>query len=288
METEKKPQYKNADIETTSCPMCGGIEFQPVVDFSPFVVVECSVCGFSYLSPRLKEEAALRIYQENNYYDDTSQEGYSNYQEQELALRATYRRFFRVLKKHQLTGGDLLEIGCGFGFFLDEARPYFSKRMGTDFSPGARETAGLVADQIFLGGLEQIPAGLQVDAVVALNVLEHTYDPVKFLEAAKSVLKPGGKLIIAVPNMDSFIRKLMGKNWPSYKVPEHTLYFTQQSLDKVMREAGLAQVRKLRLLHAFPVSLIAGKFKIALPKVFSKIFIWVPSTMVAAVGVKNE
>jgi SAM-dependent methyltransferase len=288
MEKEQKPSTQNSDIETTSCPMCGSQGFTPVVDFSPYAVVQCSVCGFSYLSPRLKEEAALIIYQEDNYYDDTSQEGYSNYQEQELALRATYRRFFKVLKKQQLDGGDILEIGCGFGFFLDEARPYFNKRMGTDFSPGASRTAGLVADQIFLGGLEQIPADLRVDMVVALNVLEHTYDPVKFLETSKKALKPGGKLIIAVPNMDSFIRRLMGRSWPSYKVPEHTLYFTQQSLDRVMHEAGLVRVRKLPFLHAFPVSLIAGKFKINLPKVFSKIFIWVPSTMVAALGVKSE
>lgn len=279
--------FVSSDIETTPCPLCGSSEFREEIKFSPFSVVECKACQFYYLSPRLKEEAATKIYQDDNYYNDSSDAGYSDYLEQELALRATYRRFLKYLRRIKLSGGDLLEIGCGFGYLLDEAGPYFNKKLGTDFSPGARDAASPVADQVFLGGLDQVPSDVSVDVVVALNVLEHTYQPVKFLEEAKSLLKPKGKIIIAVPNMGSFIRKLMGKNWPSYKIPEHTLYFNQGSLDKVMREAGYSNVKNIPFLHAFPLTLIAGKFKIDIPESLRRILIWVPSTMVASIGEKG-
>jgi SAM-dependent methyltransferase len=279
--------FESSDIETTPCPVCGSSEFREEIAFSPFSVLACKACQFFYLSPRLKEETVTKIYQDDNYYNDSSNAGYSDYLEQELALRATYRRFLNYLRRNNLSDGDLLEIGCGFGYLLDEAGPYFDKKMGTDFSPGACDAASRVADRVFLGGLDQVSSDVSVDVVVALNVLEHTYQPVKFLEEAKSLLKPKGKIIIAVPNMDSFIRKLMGRNWPSYKIPEHTLYFNQSSLDKIMRIAGFSNVKKIPFLHAFPLTLIAGKFKIDLPESLRRILVWVPSTMVASIGEKG-
>jgi SAM-dependent methyltransferase len=287
MALPNKPIFEDSEIETTRCPLCDSAEFRAEIEFSPFAVVQCSECQFFFLSPRLKEEAVTKIYQDDNYYNDSSEAGYANYLEQELALRATYRRFFNYLKRKELTQGDLLEIGCGFGYLLDEARPFFDQRIGTDFSPCACEAAGKVADQVYLGGLEQISDDVSVDVVIALNVLEHTYDPVKFLADSKEILRPNGKLIIAVPNVDSFIRKLMGRNWPSYKVPEHTLYFSQHTLNKVMRDAGLSNVKKMPFLHAFPLTLIAGKFGINLPESLRRLLIWVPSTMVASIGEKG-
>ncbi|MEN8241101.1 MAG: methyltransferase domain-containing protein [Chloroflexota bacterium] len=288
MDQQTLPEYEQSAMETTPCPLCGGADYREEIEFSPFTVVQCQACELYYLSPRLTAEAITKIYQQDNYFDESAEGGYSSYLEQELALRATYRRFLKGLKREGLSGGDLLEIGCGFGYFLDEARPYFKHTTGTDFSSGACQAAGEVADHVFLGGLAEVPAEMSANLIVALNVLEHTYDPVQFLKDASSKLSAGGKIIMAVPNMDSFIRKLMGRGWPSYKVPEHTLYFIKNTLIRVMQEAGLQNVKTTPFLHAFPVNLIASKFKLKLPSAFQKLMIWVPTTMVAAIGEKNE
>jgi SAM-dependent methyltransferase len=288
MDQQDQPVFENSSLETTPCPFCGSPEYREEIEFSPFAVVQCNQCDFFFLSPRLTSDAVTKIYQDDNYYHDDGEGGYDNYLEQELALRATYRRFLQSLKKKGLAQGVLLEIGCGFGYFLDEARSFFSQTIGTDFSSGAAQAAGQLADRVFLGGLDQVPPEVSADIIVALNVLEHTYDPVKFVQDARSKLKTGGKIILAVPNMDSFIRKLMGARWPSYKIPEHTLYFTLETLIRVMEKAGLGNVTRTPFLHAFPLSLIAGNFKIKLPTGLRRVMIWVPTTMVAAIGEKNE
>ena len=80
------------------------------------------------------------------------QSGYADtsYFEQETALRATFKRLLRNLEKREMTGGELLEIGCGYGYLLDEARPYFSRRVGTDFSPEAAAHARKSGAEVFV------------------------------------------------------------------------------------------------------------------------------------------
>jgi 2-polyprenyl-3-methyl-5-hydroxy-6-metoxy-1,4-benzoquinol methylase len=282
------PVSIESKLETAPCPLCGGSQREPAYHFDPFAVVLCKECGVHYLSPRLTEVAMQEHYAQDSYFEQ-GDTGYTStgYSEQEPTLRLTFRRFLRNLQRASLTGGDLLEIGCGYGYLLDEARPFFKKRVGTDFSAGAVEKAQLVADAVYQGGLDAIPEGSQFDCVVATNVLEHTYQPVKFLAALARLLRPGGSLVIAVPNMDSILRPLMGHRWPSFKVPEHTLYFNQKTLSRAMTDAGLVSVQPFPFPHAFPVSLIAGKFGARMPAAVGKLPIWVPTTMTAVLGRKS-
>src|SRR5947207_15737744 len=97
-------------------------------------------------------------------YADTS------YVAQEPALRATFKRLLANLATRGLTGGDLLEIGCGYGYLLDEARPFFDRRVGTDFSPEAADIARTTGAEVFIGGFEQIPPERKFDCVVATQV----------------------------------------------------------------------------------------------------------------------
>ena len=95
-------------------------------------------------------------------------------------MRATFKRFLQNLAKRSLTGGDLLEVGCGYGYLLDLARPFFSSRTGTDFSPEAAEIARATDAEVFVGGVEQLPSGAKFDCVLATQVIEHIYDPLAF------------------------------------------------------------------------------------------------------------
>lgn len=269
--------------ETTPCPLCGNDAPQPAYRFDPFAIVLCTQCGVHYLSPRLTEQAMQQHYAQDSYFEQGSV-GYASYSEQEKALRLTFRRFLHNLQRSSLTGGALLEIGCGYGYLLDEAKPYFATRVGTDFSSGAVAKSRQVADQVYHGGVDAVPHGRQFDCIIAANVLEHTYQPVAFLQTLAARLRPGGSLVIACPNMDSILRLLMGKRWPSFKLPEHTLYFNKHTLARALGQAGLSNVTPLPFPHAFSLSLIAGKFGVSLPSFLRNIAIWVPTTMAAVYG----
>jgi SAM-dependent methyltransferase len=231
------------------------------------------------------EEAMQRVYQDPTYFQG-GEAGYSDtsYLDQETALRATFKCLLRNLVKRGLTGGDLLEVGCGYGFLLDEARPYFRRRTGTEYSQEGAARARETGAEVFVGGIEQLPGDAMFDLAVAIQVIEHIYEPVTFLDDLVQHVKPGGSVVLATPDIGGVLRKLMGRRWPSFKVPEHVVYFDFGTLQRLLAGAGLRDVRRLPYPHSFPFGLLAAKFGLSLPQSLARINVWVPATTVAASG----
>lgn len=226
-----------------------------------------------------------RAYMQDDYFEG-GQAGYADtgYALQERALRATFRRLMCNLQKRHLTGGALLDVGCGYGFLLEEAKGFFSPRVGTEYSPQGVRLASARADKVYEGGVEQLPSDLRFDCVVATHVIEHVYEPLEFLKRLAGHTKPHGKIVLAAPDMGGFLRRLMGRRWPSFKIPEHTLYFDATTLFALMRRAGLIDLRLLPYPHAFPLALIATKLRLPFPAALGGANIWVPATTVALCG----
>jgi 2-polyprenyl-3-methyl-5-hydroxy-6-metoxy-1,4-benzoquinol methylase len=224
-------------------------------------------------------------YRQPSYYEGGAC-GYADtsYTAQEAALRATFKRLLHNLAKRGLASGDLLEIGCGYGYLLGEGRSFFDRCVGTEFSPQAAETARATGAEVFVGGIEQIPSERKFDCVVAIQVVEHVYDPLSFIKGLASHTKAGGHLVVATPDIGGVLRRTMGRRWPSFKVPEHVLYFDFRTLRALMQRAGLSDVRRLPYPHAFPLGLITAKFGLTIPPVLARLKIWVPATTVAAYG----
>jgi 2-polyprenyl-3-methyl-5-hydroxy-6-metoxy-1,4-benzoquinol methylase len=270
-------------LEHTECPFCQSADRVTTYTFPPYAVQRCQHCGLSYLSPRLSEAEMLRIYRDDAYFEGDGS-GYTTYTDQEVALRLTFRRFLRAMARRRITSGSLLEIGCGYGYLLDEAKGYFSVRAGTDFSPQAAQMARQYADVVYEGGLDSIPAHARFDCIVANNLIEHIYHPRAFMAELRRHLKPGGAIVLATPHMGSFWRRLMGQRWPSFKLPEHVLYFDQRTLAALLQQSGLQRIGEIPYPHAFPLALVAAKLHLSLPSRFSQISVWMPQTMVAMHG----
>lgn len=275
------------ELETTPCPLCGAAEGRRVFEgagFAPYGLRACAGCGLQFLSPRLREAAITAHYASQRYFDG---EGYADYAQQEPALRATFARLLRELARRGATGGSLLEVGCGYGYLLDEARLHFAHRTGTDFSPEAVRRASALADQVLQGGVDALPAEARTfDCVVATHVLEHVYRPQAFVRSLVERLRPGGRLLLAVPDAGSFWRRGMGRRWPSFKLPEHVLYFDRRTLGRLMAEAGLQRIERVPYPHAFPLPLVASKLGLRLPRALQRFSLWLPATTLAMIGTK--
>jgi SAM-dependent methyltransferase len=219
-------------------------------------------------------------------YFEGGQFGYSDagYLLQERALRATFKRLMHNLRKRNLIGGSLLEVGCGYGYLLEEAQEYYSFRVGTEFSSRAVQLASTRADTIYHGGIEQLPDNLKFDYVIATHVIEHVYDPLTFLKGLISHTNLHGKIVIAAPDMGGLLRKFMGHRWPSFKIPEHVIYFDATTLSALMQKAGLIDLQVLPYPHAFPLAVIASKVGLPLPSAINMLNIWVPATTIAIYG----
>lgn len=272
-----------ADLEHPACPLCGGddVAFQGVEE-PPYRAVRCR-CGFWYLRPRLAEHAMAETYRDDRYFEGEGL-GYSSYLAQEPTLRRTFRHLLRNLDRLGMTGGRVLEVGCAYGFFLEEAEPYFSHREGTDFSRAAADEAAHRVDRVRLGGLEQLGDDERFDLVACIHVIEHIYDPVGFIERLRRHLAPGGWLILATPDMGGFWRPLFGRRWPFYKMPEHVTYFDRRSLGRLLALGGYVEVRPLPYASYFSLDLVGEKLGMGLPGPLGGLQVRLPATTVAMAG----
>ncbi|MFC1553794.1 class I SAM-dependent methyltransferase [candidate division KSB1 bacterium] len=279
-------RFEEKDLEFTNCPLCNSGNNSTIYGFSPFNVVKCTECSFFFLNPRLTEDRVREIYREEDYFSG-SECGYSDYSSQELALRRTFRKLLSNLEKCGLTGGSLLEIGCGYGYLLDEAKGLFEYRAGTEFSKKALDKAEEITDIVIHGGVDDIGKEREFDCIIAVQVIEHVYDPKKFVSDLAGHLKPGGVLVLAAPNIGGFWHYVMRKKWASFILPEHVQYFDKISIQRLLIESGMKNVQVIPYPHAFPASLVFQKLKIPFPGFLKDFNIWIPGTTVAAVGIAN-
>lgn len=276
------------ELERVACPLCAGAEFTLVYEIAPYQVVRCLACSMSYLSPRLNEPAMLRLYQDDKYFED-GDVGYTSYSRQEKSLRYSFRRFLRQLDRMNLAGGALLEVGCGYGFLLDEAKPYFDQRVGVDFS-NTVESARERADRVYQGDLETIPAEDRFDCIILVSVIEHVHRPVEYLAKLRARLRPGGRLVMATPDVDSIFRRLLGRRWPAFQViPEHVAFYNRPTLSALMTKAGFSQVRSVPYVRAYPADLVVEEFNVwPLLKHLGDRNVPFPGYMVAACGLAGQ
>jgi SAM-dependent methyltransferase len=147
----------------------------------------------------------------------------------------------RVLLHPWVAEGALLEVGCGAGMYLDLMRALGWKRVvGVDFSEtairSAREELKLEA---YCGELSGV--GLEAnsfDAVSLSHTLEHIPNPLAFLAELRRLMKPGGRLAIVVPNLESTCARVYEKYWMALDPPRHVVDFTSGSLRLALERAG--------------------------------------------------
>ena len=183
----------------------------------------------------------------------------------------------------------LTRVGSGFGFFLDEAKSFFPERSGMELSEEAASHARLISGaEVHVGEVSTLPPEVKdFDVVVAVNVIEHVYSPLEFLSFLRQRIKRGGKIVIATPDIGSFWYGLLGRKWPSFKIPEHVIFYTRSTLALLLERAEFENIREIPFHHAFPLGLIGSKLRIPIPRVVGRIPVWIPKTMVALSGEKR-
>lgn len=137
--------------------------------------------------------------------------------------------------------GRLLDVGCGNGIFLDQMKQLGWEVVGVEPDEGAASVAvqkfGL---EVFQGSLEEakFPNG-HFNAITLNHVLEHVLDPIELLKECRRVLRPGGKLVVATPNIRSLGVYVFGEYWRGLEVPRHLFLFSTRALGACAKAAEL-------------------------------------------------
>jgi len=143
-------------------------------------------------------------------------------------------------------GGRLLDVGCGDGAAVAQMKRLGWDAEGLDPDPAAVEHAngaGLPVTQGTLADIDDEAHVARYDAITLSHVIEHVHDPATELKRVARLLKPGGRLWIATPNLDGLGRRLFGPDWAGLDPPRHLVLFTVPSLHGLIRAAGLEPQR---------------------------------------------
>jgi 2-polyprenyl-3-methyl-5-hydroxy-6-metoxy-1,4-benzoquinol methylase len=243
------------DWEEPNCLLCGQRHWAQLVEAPDsradgtgywFAIVQCQDCGLCFTNPRPTRETIGQFYP-------------NSYEPHRLPQRSRRRRpasssWGRVgdlrngLPWHGQ--GRLLDFGCGGGSFLARMAHQGWHVTGLDMSDTTVQRVRSELNLPVLAGTLPHP-DLQpesFDVVTMWQSLEHVHEPLEALREAHRLLVPDGKLIVAVPNIDSLPFEWFGAEWFGLDLPRHLAHFSPWTLTLILQRAGF-QVGPIRMLR---------------------------------------
>ena len=232
----------------------------PIVgEYRDLRVIECAPCGFAHLHP-LPDAGEVGARYVKGFYEDDKPGYLADTQRDAEWLSQCHRIELALIESVISKGGVLLDVGCGFGDFVAQARAAGWDAVGLEPSRYACDVLDERKLPYRQGNIETegLATG-SVDAVRLAWVLEHLADPRAVLEKLVQALKPGGVVMVIVPNDFSALQAKAALGKGDYWLhPTHVNYFTPDSLNNLLRRVGLEPAARL---HTFPMewALLGGQ-----------------------------
>jgi len=220
------------------CPACGRVTAQRFLYAKNGCdIFACEECGIGRSETRNFDPGT---YYTKDYFSGQHADGYGDYLGSEAVLRREFARTVDLIRRYH-PHGRLLELGCAYGFFLQEARPYFDvaglelaedaaahcRRDGLDVAAGLADAANLAR----FG---------RRDVIVMLDVIEHLPQPRETLALCAQHLDPGGIIVITTGDFASPYARLAGRHWRLMTPPQHLWFFTPESMRRLAGGIGLS------------------------------------------------
>ena len=235
--------------EEGSCPACGGAlarwrtveSAEPALRGQAFTLLRCGSCG----SAVTLEPAPSDAHESGAY-------GSGPPRLARLAapiLDAFDRRRLTLLSPMVVPPATLLDAGAGRGRFVAAARHRGFEALGLEPSARGVETALALGVPVLAADIStaDLAAG-SFDAITLWHVLEHLDEPGAALDRMRGWLRPGGALLVGVPNLASWQARLGGRRWFHLDVPRHRVHFTARGLDALLRAHGFVPISEHHVL----------------------------------------
>jgi SAM-dependent methyltransferase len=220
----------------------------------------CPECRLEFLDPQPDDSVLEAIYSDGYFLGERHNEATARRSKMKRATGALYVDALASLVRPE--NADLLEIGCGHGEVLLEARNRGFRVSGVEISAHAAAIANrrLGAQAVSVGTIETLPlAPDHFDAVLAADVIEHVRDPEGWLLRVHELLVPGGILLLITPSLDSWTRRLLRGRWMEYKI-EHLYYFSAASIRLLLERCGFDEIRVSPSRKVLTIDYIARHF----------------------------
>ncbi|MEM7540649.1 MAG: class I SAM-dependent methyltransferase, partial [Pseudomonadota bacterium] len=211
----------------------------------------CADCGFARIEPFPNREDRAKFYSQGSITERKIKKKRGPAKQAAALIRHHLRRisgrkkgtlFLRDLRNHVPSGSKLLDIGCGTGAILQEARSHY-QCTGVEISDYLAGEARKLNVEVKVGDFVTLDfAGEKFDAITMVSLLEHLEEPVLALQKCFDLLDDRGLLLLKTVNHEGINRRLLGAGWSGYRPPDHLVYFGPRTLQTALRHVGFRTV----------------------------------------------
>ncbi|GAB2815076.1 class I SAM-dependent methyltransferase [Ferruginibacter profundus] len=258
-------------IHYTNCPVCASGNIAPVltakdytVSQKEFAVWHCSACTARFTQDVPEQNAIGPYYQSDNYisHSDTKK-GFVNTLYHAVRKRTLNKKKELIIDQVGMTKGEILDIGCGTGAFLNTMKTAGWGITGVEPDGTARKKAAELyginpqsPEQLF----QLKPASYH--AITMWHVLEHVHELHAYIKQLADLITPQGKIFIAVPNYTSKDAAIYKEFWAAYDVPRHLYHFSPASMQVLISKYNL-QLTTIKPMwyDSFYVSMLSEQYK---------------------------
>lgn len=191
----------------------------------------CSACNLVFRYPRLAKESLDELYRQ----------GHADSWPEPAGDRADWQMVKRTLAQYPDIR-RVLDVGCFDGRLLESLGVQYEK-LGIEIHDEAARRAEMRNVKVVGRDFDELPANLEaVDAVLAMDVIEHSEDPLEFLARLAEITKPGGLILIGTGNSDSPSWQFMGSAYWYCHIAEHISFINSHWVGHAARKFGLEEV----------------------------------------------
>jgi len=226
-----------------TCPVCGGHWSEPLFIKAGFRHGRCPECGLIYVNPVLRDDAVISHYRQENSWTRVLE---SDWQIQFDRLKFNYGL---DVAEPYVSGRKVLDVGAGNGHFLRVAAARDYQTVGVELN--SAHVARLRAEgfRIIDHPLEEAHLdGHSFDLITLWETLEHITRPGPLLMEIDRILRPGGVLLILVPNADSLSCRLLHEKSGTFGGHSHVNCFNLESLSRLLCRTGFSVLESETLI----------------------------------------
>lgn len=238
------------------CPLCSSEHLRHRFNVDAFDIDRCHSCTLTFVRQKLSYSDLESYYQSSDsVYEDPSNTTNLDYY---------FLRLKRLLDRQFPSGGRLLDVGCSRGQFLDLLQGWdaYGIELSASDAAFAQRRHG---SRIHQGTLADYPSsGLRFDVITLQDSFDHMPDPYQVLHRCRSLLRPGGCLVIKVHDISCLYARRTGRNFYAILPPYHLFYYSEKTLLRLLEASGFQLLLSRHIGHrlflkTIPYRLARGK-----------------------------
>lgn len=216
-----------------ACPLCGSKDLHEVKEYSHQHLVKCRNCGFVFSRKIPSDEDLAYVY--NTFFII-----------QQSVSPITVKRYHEMLDYFEpfRKNNNIIDVGCGDGYFLDEAKKRGWNVYGTEYMDSKVEFCrqkGINMSQGILNLANYAPGFF--DVIVSIEVIEHINNATEEIKNFNSILRKGGIVYLTTPHYNSLSRHVFHGKWNVISYPSHLSFYTKKPLRRLFESSGFSLVR---------------------------------------------